>query len=193
MVRLNDTNIQSNATRNTILNELSNRGDIKQYIYNLTGDKYYQDELLQELFLTLCELDAKKLVTIYKGGRLNGYIATTLNKMLKQQTSAFYKKIKSFKGYVQDDGLIELVLQDMDFTTVSKHEYLTCLEEAINNLPYYEKRMLKDYIKLNFSIKKVSEKYKLTRDHISEAINRTKKMLRDEVSKQITKIEENRI
>lgn len=193
MTKLEDINIIPNATKEIILNQLTQRKDIKVYISNLTNNLYYRDELYQELFLTLCEMDAINLLDIYRRKKLNGYIVGVLNTMLKLETSPFYRKIKSFQGIIHDEetteenneDYIEQILHELDDSTETKHLFHEQLEIAINGLFIYNRNILKDYIELGFSIKKVSEKNKIHPNYISECLNKTKKILKTEILKQI--------
>ena len=195
MTKLENIDIIPDATKEIILNQLTRRNDIKDYISSLTSSSYYKDELLQELFLQLCEMDETKLINIYKRDEINRYIAGILIQMLKPRSN-FDKKIKRFQGLSHEEdnleGFIEQVLDDLEYSTDTKHLFLEQLEIAINNLFYYNKNILKDYIKLNFSIKKVSEKNKIHPYDISHCLTETKKILKTEILKQIRLIEDNK-
>ncbi len=193
MIKLEDINIIPHATKEIILNQLTKRKDIKDYISSLTNSSYYRDELFQELFLGLCEMDEIKLITIYQRDELNRYIAGILIQMLKPRSN-FDKKIKKYNGLShEEDNLeefIEQILDDLNYSTETKHLYLEQLEIAINSLFIYNRNILKDYIKLGFSIKKVSEKTKIHANYISQCLNETKKILKKEILKQIRLIED---
>jgi len=191
MIKLKDFDIKPEATKKVIIEELSQRQDITDYIGYLTPNKYYQQEMYQELFLVVCEMDEEKLVDIYMRKKLNGYIVGVLKKMSKSTSSPFHKKIKSFNSNLPDENLIENILSDLEYCTELKHLYLTELENEIENLSHYNKGILKDYLEFG-SILKVCEKYKLSRDWISQSINESKKILRTEVQKKIIAFEENK-
>ena len=191
MIKLKDCDIKPDATKEVIIEELSQRKDITDYIGHLTPNRYYQQELYQELFLVLCDMDEDKLVDIYRRNKLNGYIVGVTNKMFKSPTSPFYKKIRSFKSHPPEENEVENILSDLEYPTELKHLYLTELENEIENLSHYNKGILKDYMKLG-SIGKVCEKNKLSRDWISLSLNESKKILRTEVLKKIIAFEENK-
>lgn len=191
MIKLKDCDIKPDATKIVILEELSQRQDITDYIGHLTPNRYYQQEMYQELFLVLCDMDDDKLVDIYRRNKLNGYIVGVTNKMFKSLSSPFYRKVKSFNTNLPEENVFETILSDLEYTTELKHLYLTELENEIENLSHYNKGILKDYLEFG-SILKVCEKYRLSRDWISQSINESKKILRTEIQKKITAFEENK-
>src|SRR5258706_9960146 len=81
--------------RDEILQQLSERKDLKEIIRKITdNDKYYSQELQQELFVVLCELPEDRLIQMFNEKWLDWYIIRTLSNMFNSESSRFYYKIK---------------------------------------------------------------------------------------------------
>ena len=96
-----------------------------------------QDDLRQEVFLVLCEMDEEKLVGMYEQGYLKYFIVRTILNMAKSDRSNFYKKFRQ-------------VYQEIPITyEVEKEEYnedlINKLEKGLGILHWYEAELLKLY------------------------------------------------
>lgn len=199
MINIPDIIIIPNSNKSDIINQLSRKNDIKDFIEHVTKDKYYQEELFQELFVVLLSMEEKKLIKLYKKKTLTGYISKTLNNMLKGETSKFGRKIKNKRSVtmnIQENAtkdFLEVLLNQQEPDNEYQHMLIEQLEIAIGKLHIYNKKILADYMNLGFSIKKVSQKNKIHINSISECIQATKKELKKSVLAQIKIIEDQKI
>lgn len=199
MITIPDIKILPNANKSDIINQLSRKNDIRNFIGHITKNSYHQEELHQEIFLCLLEMDENKLIRLYETEKLNAYISTTLNEMYKNKNSTFFKKIRRPENdavTIEFEALkdfLELVLNKKEIKTERKHILMEQLEIAISKIELADRKILEDYMKLGFSIKKVSQKYKIHISSISQTIQATKKELKKNVLEQIKLIEDQKI
>lgn len=197
MIKLEPISPIPNPTKENILNQLSQKKDIRDLINYFTSDRYYQDEIYQELFLYLCEMDDKKLIDIYTRNKLNAYISGYLKKSLKYNDSMFFYKIKQHISRAQDvedrvDDYLDIILNDYDFSTEMKHQFLDQFDIQMEKLEFFDKNILKDYLKLG-TIKAVSKKQKISTNYISQSLAESKKFLKKTILNNIQDIENQKI
>ncbi len=95
-----------------------------------------QDELKQEVFLVLCEMDTDKLFMMYEQGYLKYFIVRTILNMAKSDRSNFYRKFRQV--YQEIPVTYESPKEDYDESLVIK------LEQGMEVLHWYEAELLKD-------------------------------------------------
>lgn len=197
MAKLQKVELIANPNKERILAQLADRKDIKGVIQNITeGDEYYSEELYQELFLVLCELDEERIVSMYNEKWLDWYIVRTLSNMFNSVNSRFYYNIKkpivNKVDHVTEDerDMIEeypappqLALPDNTGRSIEvKHQYLEELETAINQLYWFNKEIVNHYLKLG-TIKKVSEATGINTATISLTLQASRKELKEIINK----------
>ncbi len=79
--------------RENIITELYSSKDINEAIGKMQPEEL-QDELKQEVFLVLCEMDTDKLFMMYEQGYLKYFIVRTILNMAKSDRSNFYRKFR---------------------------------------------------------------------------------------------------
>ncbi|MBM3417405.1 MAG: hypothetical protein FJY17_00615 [Bacteroidetes bacterium] len=96
-----------------------------------------QEDLRQEVFLVLCEMDEQRLFEMYEQGYLKYFIVRTILNMVKSDRSNFYKKFRQ-------------MFQEFSAThEIAKEEYsediFLKLEKGLAALHWYELELLKLY------------------------------------------------
>ena len=79
--------------RTSIIHELYVSQDICQAIGKMQPVEL-QDDLRQEVFLVLCEMDEERLLQMYQDGYLKYFIVRTILNMAKSERSNFYRKFR---------------------------------------------------------------------------------------------------
>lgn len=85
-------------TREAVLTKLYSDESIDKAINKMEPD-HLREDLKQEIFLVLCEMDEEKLLNIYNKGHMNFFIVRTMLNMIKSKTSHFYFKFRNFIEY----------------------------------------------------------------------------------------------
>jgi len=105
--------------RENIISELYKSKDINEAISKMQPIEL-QDDLRQEVFLLLCEMDEEKLVGMYEQGYLKYFIVRTILNMAKSDRSNFYRKFRQV--YQEIPVTYELPKDEYDETLVTKLE-----------------------------------------------------------------------
>lgn len=114
-------------TRNKIIQELYDTNFVQGYMRRLinSSDDAYIDDLEQELWLIILNLDYDRLIDLYTVGgkhpegninKVRQYMAGVLYRQIKSTTSSYYMKYKKPQKLINDDdtySLEELECMDM--------------------------------------------------------------------------------
>jgi len=155
--------------RQKIISELYHSKDINDAIGKM-NPKNLQDELRQEVFLVLCEMDQEKLITMYEQGYLKYFIVRTILNMAKSDRSNFYKKFRQ-------------VYQEIPLTyELSKEEYsedlLNKLEQGLEILHWYEAELLKLYASNGKNLLAISRDTKIPYRSLIKTIRKAKILMK---------------
>ena len=113
-------------TRNAIIEELYNTNFIPAYMRRLmnNSDDAYIDDLEQELWLIILNLDYDRLIDLYTVGgkhpegninKVRQYMAGVLYRQIKSTTSSYFMKYKRPQKLINDDDTYSLEeLEQMD-------------------------------------------------------------------------------
>ncbi len=118
-------------TKNDIISQLYLSEDINSAIGKM--EPYYlQDELRQEVFLVLCEMDEDRLFQMFNDGYLKYFIVRTILNMAKSDRSNFSRTFRKVYEEVQDQPT---------------EEYDESINEKLNKsmeiLHWYEREVMK--------------------------------------------------
>lgn len=156
-------------TRDIILKAIANDKDVKTACANICRGKDSK-EFYQHIMLCVCEIEESKLIDIYKNGHLRWYIV----KIIMYQW-ADWLKVKSKVEYI--DSITDI--QDEPYNYELDIE-VSRVEDNINNLPVFEKRMLLEYIKSG-SYRKLSEETQIPYRTIGNHVKRIKDKLNENI------------
>ena len=121
------------VNRTDIITELYLSKDINEAIgkmqpYELQGD------LLQEVFLVLCEMDEDRLLKMYKDGYLKYFVVRTIVNMAKSDRSNFARTFRKVYEEVGDLGSVEPYDDSINVKLNKSMEVLHWYEEQIFKL-----------------------------------------------------------
>jgi len=155
--------------RQNIISELYQSNDINDAISKM-NPKNLQDELRQEVFLVLCEMDEKKLFDMYEQGYLKYFIVRTILNMVKSDRSNFYKKFRQ-------------VYQEIPLTFEQpKEEYsedlLNKLEQGLGILHWYERELLHLYASNGKNLLAISRDTKIPYRSLIKTIRKAKILMK---------------
>ena len=155
--------------RQNIISELYQSKDINDAISKM-NPRDLQDELRQEVFLVLCEMDEKKLFDMYEQGYLKYFIVRTILNMAKSDRSNFYKKFRQ-------------VYQEIPLTYEQpKEEYsedlLNKLEQGLEILHWYEAELLKLYASNGKNLLAISRDTKIPYRSLIKTIRKAKILMK---------------
>lgn len=154
--------------RENIITELYNSSDINEAIGKMQPIEL-QDDLRQEVFLVLCEMDEEKLFVMYEQGYLKYFIVRTILNMAKSDRSNFYRKFRQV--YQEIPITYESQKEEYDETLVKK------LEQGMEVLHWYEKELLKLYSE-NKNLLAISRETKIPYRSLLKTIRKAKTLLK---------------
>lgn len=129
-----------------------------------------QDDLRQEVFLVLCEMNEEKLFEMYEQGYLKYFIVRTILNMAKSDRSNFYKKFRQL--YQEIPLSYEVKKEEYDETLVEK------LEEGMQVLHWYEAELLKLYAENGKNLLAISRDTKIPYRSLLKTIRKAKVLLK---------------
>jgi len=129
-----------------------------------------QDDLRQEVFLVLCEMNEEKLFEMFEQGYLKYFIVRTILNMAKSDRSGFYKKFRQL--YQEIPLSYELKKEEYDESLVTK------LEEGMQVLHWYEAELLKLYAENGKNLLAISRDTKIPYRSLLKTIRKAKVLLK---------------
>lgn len=154
--------------REQIIQELYLSNDINDAIGKMNPQEL-QEDLRQEVFLVLCEMDEARLFQMYNDGYLKYFVVRTILNMAKSDRSTFYKK---FRGNLQEIPITyEVKKEEYDESLNSK------LEKSIEILHWYELELLKIYSN-NPNLLAISRDTKIPYRSLLKTIKKAKTLLK---------------
>lgn len=129
-----------------------------------------QDDLRQEVFLVLCEMDEAKLFEMYDGGYLKYFIVRTILNMAKSDRSNFYKKFRQI--YQEIPLTYDIPKEDYN------EELLDKLEKGLRILHWYEAELLKLYASNGKNLLAISRETKIPYRSLIKTIRKAKILMK---------------
>jgi len=175
-------------TKSGLINEIARNKQIKQASKNIMKNNPMSEDLLQELFLHLCELpeeeiklkNEKKYLYFYciKFLDLNGnekHIDSTFK--LKHKVFSFNKNEFPFH---QDYDLNDIQQEEEEFTIKQKlMRLIPSIEHIINSLHWYDRMMFQLYIQQEkLSTRNLAKKIGIPHSSVAEVIDKVKTIIR---------------
>jgi hypothetical protein len=155
--------------RQNIISELYTSKDINEAIGKMQPQEL-QDDLRQEVFLVLCEMDEEKLFGMYEQGYLKYFIVRTILNMAKSDRSNFYRKFRQM--YQEIPITYELPKEEYDESLVNK------LELGMEVLHWYEAELLKLYSQNGKNLLAISRETKIPYRSLLKTIRKAKTLLK---------------
>lgn len=159
------------VTKNDIISKLYNDQDIANAIGKMNPVEL-QDDLRQEMFLVLCEMDDARLIEMHKNGFLKYYLVRTMLTMIKSDRSTFHNK---FRRIFQEIGCS---VEDRPMPVDQDNEALhNSIEAVMKELHWYENGIFKLYAE-NKNISELSRQTSIPYRSLSKTISDTRKKIK---------------
>lgn len=161
-------------TKNEIISKLYNDQDIANAIAKMNPVEL-QDDLRQEMFLVLCEMDDTRLIEMHKNGFLKYYLVRTMLTMIKSDRSTFHNK---FRRIFQEIGC---AVEDKPVPVDENNEALHVgIETVMKELHWYENGIFKLYAE-NKNISELSRQTSIPYRSLSKTISDTRKKIKSKM------------
>jgi hypothetical protein len=157
------------SKRDFIIQEMYLSRDINDAIGKMNPNDL-QDDLRQEVFLVLCEMDEAKLFEMYDGGYLKYFIVRTILNMAKSDRSNFYKRFRQV--YAEIPVTYEIKKEEYDETLMNK------LEKGLEVLHWYEAELLKLYANNGKNLLAISRETKIPYRSLIKTIRKAKILMK---------------
>ena len=130
-------------SRNEIIENLYNSAFINDVIKTITSGHQLTDDLKAELFLILCEMPEKKIISAWEGKWINYLCIDILKKQYHSSTSPFHKKWRKEKWVDEMYDIPEIKEVD-NKDLISKIEWI-----VDTKLDIVDKELFKMYFKMD--------------------------------------------
>lgn len=117
-------------TYDEIINEVVNDGLYKALSLKYGQTEYISEELLQEFYLSLIQIDQDKLIDLYEKNQLRYYLVRVINLMAISKSNDFWRKIRKHTTQVVPLDNYNTVVDEVS-DTESEHRLE---EERINQI-----------------------------------------------------------
>jgi DNA-directed RNA polymerase specialized sigma24 family protein len=162
------------VTKNEIISKLYNDQDIANAIAKMNPVEL-QDDLRQEMFLVLCEMDDTRLIEMHKNGFLKYYLVRTMLTMIKSDRSTFHNK---FRRIFEEIGC---AVEDKPVPVDENNEALHVgIETVMKELHWYENGIFKLYAE-NKNISELSRQTSIPYRSLSKTISDTRKKIKSKM------------
>lgn len=155
--------------RESIIQEMYLSTDINDAIGKMNPIDL-QDDLRQEVFLVLCEMDEAKLFEMYEQGYLKYFIVRTILNMAKSDRSNFYKKFRQV--YQEIPVHYEIKKEEYNEDLINK------LEKGLGVLHWYEAELLKLYASNGKNLLAISRETKIPYRSLIKTIRKAKILMK---------------
>ncbi len=152
--------------RDFIISELYKSKDINDAIGKMQPYEL-QDDLRQEVFLVLCEMDEDRLFKMYTDGYIKFFIVRTILNMAKSDRSNFARTFRRVYSNVEDNYCVE----EYDDSINLK------LSRSMEVLHWYEKEIFKLYAESG-NLLQISRETKIPYRSLLKTIKKVKTLLK---------------
>ena len=165
-------------TRTEILLQLWNDSDIRQAIGKMQPVEL-QDDLRQEMFLVMCELEEARLAKMHADGWVKFFLVRTMLNMVKSDRSTFFKKFRQTFVQLSSNHFAGVELLTNFESSEAKE---TNVISAVEALPWYDRELLKLYAEEK-NIAKLSKDTRIPYRSLFKTITKAKQKVRKAMSK----------
>ena len=163
--------------KETIITQMYLDKDINQAISKMQPTEL-QDDLRQEIFLVLCEMNDERLCGMWTSGYLKYFTVRTMLNMAKSDRSTFFNQFrKSFTEYCDN-------YEKADESTGIDDEMDSKVKKSMGELHWYEKNVFELYADNGRNILKLSRDTKIPYRSLFKTVTKVKKKLSKAVRKE---------
>jgi hypothetical protein len=156
------------VNKNQIIQDLYLSEDIRNAISKMQPYEL-QEDLLQEVFLVLCEINEEKIIDMYQNGYLKYFTVRTILNMAKSNRSEFYMKFRRL--FEEIPTYYQEIKEDYNENIYKK------LNEGMKVLHWYEAELLKLYSD-NKNLLAISRETKIPYRSLLKTIRKAKTLLK---------------
>lgn len=172
------------ASRHDILDAMYRDPDVAAAIGKMDPPEL-RDDLRQEIFLALSELDEERLVNMHREGWLKWYVVRMMLNMIKSDRSTFYNRFR--RGFDELGDVAERIPDDRQeggTESITGH---------LDGLHWYEKTLIEIYSENGRNVAKISRETGIPYRSLFKTIKRTKQTLKREIRQGAKAPAENKI
>ena len=159
-------------TRSQILEAMYADPDISAAIGKMDPPEL-RDDLRQEIFLVLAEMDEALLIQRHREGWLRYYIVRTMLNMIKSDRSTFYNRFR--RGFEELGDIGERIPDDgQDGAEKS-------IEGHLSGLHWYERKLIEIYSENGRNVAKISRETGIPYRSLFKTIKKTKRTLAKDI------------
>jgi DNA-directed RNA polymerase specialized sigma24 family protein len=136
-----------------------------------------RDDLRQEIFLVLAEMDEALLIQRFNEGWLRYYIVRTMLNMIKSDRSTFYNRFR--RGF-EELGDIGERLQDE-----GQEEAEKSIEGHLSALHWYERKLIEIYSENGRNVAKISRETGIPYRSLFKTIKKNKALLKTDIKSKL--------
>jgi RNA polymerase sigma factor (sigma-70 family) len=178
-----------------IYNKLADsRENFIKYAYKFTKDKNVIDEVIQELYLYLCQCNKETLKRIYKLDGLKGLIGygcIVIKRSLTSKKSKYYYKINKYyekitslegsRNSTDRQRIREFLEQQPDEYPEEEKTYvkLELIDQALEELYWYDREIFKLYYYEVHTLDSLAAKTHISRNSLFNTIDKARQELKE--------------
>lgn len=159
-------------TRHEIISSMYADADIAEAIGKMQPAEL-RDDLRQEMFLVLAELDEERLLTMHREGWVKFFLVRTMLNMIKSDRSTFYNKFRR--------GHDELTEKNEGMETAAGIEATAYVQQCLQSLHWYEREVIQIYAQNGNNIAALSRDTSIPYRSLFKTIRKVKKKLKQEI------------
>jgi DNA-directed RNA polymerase specialized sigma24 family protein len=161
-------------TRHEVLDAMYRDPDVADAIGKMEPADL-RDDLRQEMFLVLAELDEERLLTMAREGWVKFFLVRTMLNMIKSDRSTFYNKFRR--------GFAELKETGDRYEAEEGEEAARYVRDAMKGLHWYEASLIELYAESGQNIAKISRDTRIPYRSLFKTIGKVKETMRKEIRK----------
>lgn len=133
------------------------------------------DDLRQELFLVLCEMNEVRLIGLHERGQLRWFMVGVIRNMMKSDRSTFYRTHRKFSESANE---LRPDIDRADSAHVHTFDFTRVLDQTISDLDEYEAGMIRLYSDMGHNCEAIATATGIPGKSVRNVISRAKQKLR---------------
>lgn len=163
-------------TRLEILDRMYRDPDVEQAIQKMNPAEL-RDDLRQEVFMVLCEMDEERLMSMHQQGYLKFFLVRTMLNMIKSDRSTFYNKFR--KPVVEWNERMDKHDEKEEDNT----ELIAKLNDRMSEIHWYAAKVFELYSQNGKNIMALSRETKIPYRSLFKTIRAVKNLMKQELRK----------
>ena len=158
-----------------------NYNTLYQTAKNITKGHALTDDLFQHCIeVLLTDKDQEKIQSLVDKDQLNYYFTAILIRNYHSSTSRFHYIYRKGSDIRSDKDVYELDIPQEEFDA-AKEAKISFIEDAIKELTWYEREMVKLYFYEGMSYRKISEYTKIPKTSVYNSVTKIKENIKNKL------------